>query len=216
MPEAWNEVVIYVDENDRISDYTLYALGLLDQSELRGMMSDVIAGRTVEDSEQTSYTYDELMGLTFKLVPESSKYAQQQDGTWADMSDDADYMRSVVDDAEELRVVGIVRPSEENDTGSNWGAVLYTPELTEHLVEAVNASDVVAAQEVNPNTDIFTGLPFEDTTVNLTMDAIEAMIDQMPSEQGAQLRSYVDGLREDGLSDEEIVRAAALLGEAWT
>ena len=58
-------------------------------------MSDVIAGRTVEDSEQTSYTYDELMGLTFKLVPESSKYAQQQDGTWADMSDDADYMRGV-------------------------------------------------------------------------------------------------------------------------
>lgn len=103
MPEAWNEVVIYVDENDRISDYTLYALGLLDQSELRGMMSDVIAGRTVEDSEQTSYTYDELMGLTFKLVPESSKYAQQQDGTWADMSNDADYMRGVVDDAEELR-----------------------------------------------------------------------------------------------------------------
>lgn len=207
MPEAWNEVVIYVDENDRISDYTLYALGLLDQSELRGMMSDVIAGRKVEDSEQTSYTYDELMGLTFKLVPESSKYAQQQDGTWADMSDDADYMRGVVDDAEELRVVGIVRPSEENDTGSNWGAVLYTPELTEHLVEAVNASDVVAAQEANPNTDIFTGLPFEDTTVNLTMDAIEAMIDQMPSEQGAQLRSYVDGLREDGLSDEEIASA---------
>ncbi len=147
------------------------------------------------------------MGLTFKLVPESSKYAQQQDGTWADMSDDADYMRGVVDDAEELRVVGIVRPSEENDTGSNWGAVLYTPELTEHLVEAVNASDVVAAQEANPNTDIFTGLPFEDTTVNLTMDAIEAMIDQMPSEQGAQLRSYVDGLREDGLSDEEIASA---------
>ena len=209
MPEAWNEVVIYVDENDRISDYTLYALGLLDQSELRGMMSDVIAGRKVEDSEQTSYTYDELMGLTFKLVPESSKYAQQQDGTWADMSDDADYMRGVVDDAEELRVVGIVRPSEENDTGSNWGAVLYTPELTEHLVEAVNASDVVAAQEANPNTDIFTGLPFEDTTVNLTMDAIEAMIDQMPSEQGAQLRSYVDGLREDGLSDEEIASASA-------
>ncbi len=52
MPEAWNEVVIYVDENDRISDYTLYALGLLDQSELRGMMSDVIAGRKVEDNEQ--------------------------------------------------------------------------------------------------------------------------------------------------------------------
>ena len=61
MPEAWNEVVIYVDKNDRISDYTLYALGLMDQSELRGMMADVIAGEKVEETETTTYTYDEFM-----------------------------------------------------------------------------------------------------------------------------------------------------------
>ena len=208
MPESWNEVVIYVDRNDRISDYTLYALGLLDQSDLRGLMADVIAGKRVEEVEQTSYTYDELMDLAFKLVPESSKYAEQDDGTWLDMEDDGAYMTDVVNNAEEVRVVGIVRPSEDNDSGSNWGAVLYTPELMEHMVGLVNDSAVVAAQQDNPSTDIFTGMPFQDSSTDeLTMEGIEALISQMPAEQGAQLQVYVDQLRGEGLSDEEIASA---------
>ena len=207
MPEAWNEVVIYVDKNDRISDYTLYALGLLDQSDLRGMMADVIAGEKVEETEKTTYSYDDLMALTFKLLPESEKYAEQSDGTWADMSDDEDYLRDAVDAAEEVRVVGIVRPSKDNATGSNWGAVLYTPELMEHLIEQVDESPAVKAQEDAPGTDIFTGLPFEENTVSLSMDAIELMISQMPSDQAAELTEYIDGLRTEGMSDEDIAAA---------
>ena len=207
MPETWNEVVIYVDKNDRISDYTLYALGLMDQSELRGMMADVIAGEKVEETETTTYTYDELMNLTFKLLPESAKYAEQADGTWADMSEDEDYLRDAVDAADEVRVVGIVRPSEDNATGSNWGAVLYTPELTEHLIEQVDESPAVQAQEETPGTDIFTGLPFEENTVSLSMDAIELMISQMPGDQAAELTEYIDGLRAEGMSDEDIAAA---------
>ncbi|MBM6778221.1 ABC transporter ATP-binding protein/permease [Collinsella tanakaei] len=208
MPESWDEVVIYVDRNDRISDYTLYALGLLDQADLRGMMADVIAGKEVDEVEQTSYTYDELMDLTFKLVPESSKYAEQDDGTWKDMADDENYLRDVVDGAEEVRVVGIVRPSEDSDVGSNWGAVLYTPELMEHLVGIVNDSAAVAAQKDNPGTDIFTDMPFSDSSSDeLTMEGIDALIAQMPADQASQLQDYIDELRAEGLSDDEIASA---------
>ena len=208
MPEDWNEVVVYVDRNDRISDYTLYALGLLDQDELRGMMSDVLAGEKVESREMTSYTYDDLLNLTFKVLPESSKYAEQDDGTWADMSDDAAYMEDEVDAAETVRVVGIVRPTEDNSSGSNWGAVLYTPELMEHMVEAVDESPVVAAQEDSPSTDIFTGTPFsDDVDVNLSMEDIDQMIAQMPAGQGEQLQAYVDQMRDEGMSDEAIASA---------
>ena len=206
MPENWNEVVLYIDNNGRISDYTLYALGLLDQSELRGMMASVVAGRSVDEVESTSYTYDELMDLTFKLVPEGSKYAEQDDGTWADMSEDDAYMTDVINNAEELHVVGIVKPTEENDE-SNWGTMLYTPELIEHLIEVGSSSAAVQAQEQDPTTDIFTGLPFQEDSVNLSMDAIEAMLTQLPAEQAAQMSSYIDGLRAEGMSDDEIARA---------
>ena len=207
LPRAWNEMLLLTDENGRVSDYTLYALGLMDQSELRGMMADVLAGETVESSPQTSYSYDDLLGLTFKLVPESAKYAEQADGTWADMSDDDAYMTNVIDGAEEVKIVGIARQTEDSSL-SNWGMVLYTPALTEHVIEEVDVSPAVEAQEADPTTDIFTGLPFsDDVGVSLTMDEIEAMIGQMPSDQADQLQSYIDGLRDEGLSDEDIAEA---------
>ena len=208
MPEAWNEVVLYADKNDRISDYTLYALGLLDQADLRGMMSDALAGEKVSAADKTSYSYDELMDLEFKVLPETAKYAEGDDGVWEDKSEDDDYLTQAIDDAESVRVVGIVRPTEENSSGSNWGAVLYTPELMEHLVNEVNESDVVAAQEENPDTDIFTGVPFATNDAEaLTMEGIEAMIEQMPGEQGEQIGAYVDQMRAQGMSDEEIAEA---------
>ena len=208
MPEAWNEVVLYADKNDRISDYTLYALGLLDQADLRGMMSDALAGEKVSAADKTSYSYDELMDLEFKVLPETAKYVEGDDGVWEDKSEDDDYLTQAIDDAESVRVVGIVRPTEENSSGSNWGAVLYTPELMEHLVNEVNESDVVAAQEENPDTDIFTGVPFATNDAEaLTMEGIEAMIEQMPGEQGEQIGAYVDQMRAQGMSDEEIAEA---------
>ena len=208
MPEAWNEVVLYADKNDRISDYTLYALGLLDQADLRGMMSDALAGEKVGAADKTSYSYDELMDLEFKVLPETAKYAEGDDGVWEDKSEDDDYLTQAIDDAESVRVVGIVRPTEENSSGSNWGAVLYTPELMEHLVNEVNESDVVAAQEENPDTDVFTGVPFATSDAEaLTMESIEAMIEQMPGEQGEQIGAYVDQMRAQGMSDEEIAEA---------
>ena len=209
MPEAWNQVVIYVDENNQISDYTLYALGLLDQDDLSGLMSDVIAGNDVDDFDTTSYTYDELLGLTFKLVPESSKYEEQDDGTWADMSDDDDYMTDIIDAAETIEVVGIVRPVDSDSGSSNtFGSVLYTSDLITHLIEEVDASDVVQAQRENSTIDIFTGYAFSiNDESELTMDDIEDMIDQMSSTQGEQVQAYIEQLRESGMSDEDIIDA---------
>ena len=51
-PEAYNEVVLIVEENNQILDYTLYALGLLDQDELEEKYEKILDGEEVEDEEQ--------------------------------------------------------------------------------------------------------------------------------------------------------------------
>ena len=205
MPKAWNEAVIYVDKNDRISDYTLYALGLLDQTDLKGMMSDVVAGKDAQKTEKRSYTYDELMGLTFKVMPETAKY-QENGGVWTDMSDDDTFMKGAVDGAETVKIVGIVRPSDDNK-GTNWGAVLYTPELMERMIAEVDDSAVVAAQKATPDVDVLSGMPFTDDDEELDMAGLEALIAKMPDQQAAQMQQYIQGMQAQGMSDDAIVRA---------
>ena len=208
MPRSWNEAVIALDEHGRISDYTLYALGLLDQSQLKDMMRNVLAGKKVEATKESSYTYDQLMDQTFKLVPESAKYQKQADGTWKDMTDDQAFLKNAVDNGETIKIVGVVRSKSESSTGSRYGGVLYPSSLMKHMVETVAASDVVKAQQNEPGTDIFTGYPFTDSsTGTLGMDEIEAMIAGMPAAQAQQVRASIDQMRKQGMSDDEIAAA---------
>ena len=207
-PQAWNEVVVCLDSDGNISDYTLYSLGLKDQDELRDMMSDALAGKKLDDPEPVEYTYDELMGLTFKLVPQSAYYEEQDDGTWADMSEDADYVDEIAAAGDGIKVVGIVKPSEDSlasSTNAMYGGVLYTNALMEHLIEQVNESEVVKAQRDDSNTDIFTGyaFPAEDEE-DLTMDGIQEIgRPRMPAAQGEQIQAYIDQMRDQGMSDDE-------------
>ena len=218
MPQAWNEVVIALDEHGRISDYTLYALGMLDQSDLKGMMRNVLAGKKVEGAKETSYSYDELMKPVFRLVPESSKYQKQADGTWKDMSEDAAFMKSAVAAGEQVHVVGVVRATgDAGATVARYGGVLYPASLMKHMVETVAASDVVAAQKADPGTDIFTGYPFSDTaSATMSLDEIESMIGMMGGEQATQARAYIDQMRAQGSSDEEIAAAFSKLMSSQT
>ena len=218
MPQAWNEVVIALDEHGRISDYTLYALGMLDQSDLKGMMRNVLAGKKVEGAKETSYSYDELMKLVFRLVPESSKYQKQADGTWKDMSEDAAFMKSAVAAGEQVHVVGVVRATgDAGATVARYGGVLYPASLMKHMVETVAASDVVAAQKADPGTDIFTGYPFSDTaSATMSLDEIESMIGMMGGKQATQAQAYIDQMRAQGSSDEEIAAAFSKLMSSQT
>ena len=117
-PKAYNEVVLIVDENNQISDYTLYALGLKDQKELEKRWTAVENGEEVKDSEQTSYTYDELLNLQFKLIL-NSDYYQKQNGIWMDKSEDEEYMKQKIANADTIKIVGIIKQNEQSVANRN-------------------------------------------------------------------------------------------------
>jgi putative ABC transport system permease protein len=210
MPSAWNEVVIVLDENGKISDFTLYALGLKDQSELEDMVKQALDGEEIPESGSSTYTLDELMSLTFKLVPESAYYQKNDDGTWTDMSDDEDYLKQIVDNADTIEVVGVVQATGNGSSSSSnigqWGGVLYTKDLMTHLIDEVDSSEIVQQQKADASTDVFTGYPFSDGE-DLTMDDIDQMIAEMPESQASQVQSYIDQMRSAGMSDDEIISA---------
>ena len=209
MPEKYNEVVIVTDENNQIDDYTLYALGLMDPEEFDQMMEDAMNGKEVEKTPQVSYTYDELLDLKFKLLI-NTDYFVKENGVWVDQSDDDLYMTEVINNAEEVSVVGILRPKEGVTSTSISGTVGYLSSLTQYLVEKVNDSEIVKEQKENPDTDIFTGFPFvtdEAQEEPLTMEDIEQYIATLPETEAAQVTASLQRARESGMTDEQILAA---------
>lgn len=223
-PEAYNEVVVLVNERNEMSDIALYALGLRDQSELSGMMAKIMAGESFDiDTGDLSFSYDELMNLEFRLLVASDLYKANGEGGYDDMSEDEEYMRGVLDAAPVIKVVGILRPNSDSLMASSTsGGIGYTAALTEYMINRVNESELVVKQRENPSVDVFTGIEFpeEDEEPEEAMSQEEAMqliMGMMTPEQLGQLsQSLVAGLSPEQQAElmtlPEENRQAALFG----
>lgn len=162
LPEEYDEVVVIITENNEMSNMTLYTLGLFDQAELSDMMSHIMAGEAwdIENSNE-SYSYDDLMGLTFTALTPSDMFKKNDDGGYDDMSSDNEFMESAMKNGTELKVVGVIRPNSDSMISANsTGGIGYTAALTEHMIDAANGSKLVKMQKDNPDVDIFTGIAF--------------------------------------------------------
>ncbi len=179
-PTNYNEVVLIVNENNEISDYTLYALGLKDQKELEEKWNKVQNGETVEETETTSYTYDELLNLSFKLIL-NSDYYKKENGLWIDKSEDEDYMKELLNNCENINVVGIIKQNEQSVATGMSGGIGYTKDLKEYVINKTNEAEIVKEQKDNPDINVFTGLAFPDKDTK-TFD-----YSQLSDEQRARL-----------------------------
>lgn len=172
-PKNYDEVLLVVDKNNEISDAYLYSIGLLDDTELEEKMNKVKNGEEVEEStEVAKYSYEDILKLTYKLVL-NSDYYEKDNNIWIDKSENSIYMKKLLDNSLELKVVGIVRPSEEAVSASINGAIAYTSDLTEYVVNKINDSEIVKEQKASPEVNVFTGLKFqkdENDSTSLTID----------------------------------------------
>ncbi len=196
-PENYNEVVLIVDENNEINDYTLYTLGLKNQNEIEKNMQKIENNEPIEENEQTSYTYEELLNLSYKLLL-NSDYYQKQNGMWIDKSEDETYMKQKIAEAPTIKVVGIVKPSTQSVATSLNSGIGYTKELKEYVIQKSNEAEIVKEQKENPEINIFTNMnfPTEEENSSFTYDSLSA-----------QQKAYMQTL-----SGEEI----AALMEAYT
>jgi putative ABC transport system permease protein len=197
-PTAYDEVVVVVDENNELSDIALYSLGILDQKDLTTMYEKIMKGEKIEGGSVASYTYEDLLDLTFKLVLNTDVY-EKENGVWADKSDKEAFMKPVIKDALEIKVVGVLRPNEEITAASISGSVAYTHELNEYVIEKINSSPIVREQELTPDTNVLTGMPFDmdEYTENLTMDDVREYIATLPETQQAQMGAMLGTMSEE-------------------
>ena len=190
-PDEYNEVVLVVDENNEISDFTLYALGLKDQSELSEMYQNIVNGTPFE-VEQTSYDMDDLVGMKFKFVL-NSDYYELENGIWVDKRNNDDYMKELLDNAEELVITGIIKPNEESIIASTAGSVMYLKDLKEYVINKINESEIAQAQLENPDINVFTGQEFSDEEFDistLTPEQMAYLQSLSPTEMAQVIATY--------------------------
>ena len=167
LPNNYDEIVIAVNKDNMLSDYTLYALGLLDQDELINKYQAVLKGEEVPKAEDISYTYQELLDLKYKVLLNTDYYVLNK-GVYYDQRSNEDFLNKLLDKALELKVVGIIRPKEGTLANTSaYGCVYYTSDLTKYVIDKINESDIAKKQLDNKNINVLTGKEFSTKEFNI-------------------------------------------------
>lgn len=162
-PQNYNEVVIGVDSDNNITDYALYSLGLLNQDEVVDSYNKILQGDSNEietTNNKKSYSYEELMNSKFKLVFNCDLF-EKVNGIWIDQSDNEDYIKNVVKNAQEVKVVGIIRQKDNTMSSGMLGGIYYSSKMSDYVIEQCENSQIVKEQKENKDINIFTGNSFK-------------------------------------------------------
>ncbi len=165
LPKNYNEIVIMVNKDNYISDYTLYSIGLLDSEELVKKYEALLKGEEITNLEEMSFEYEDLLNLKYKVLLNTDYYVKENN-LWIDKNNDEKYMNNILQNALELKIVGIIKPNEEMITTNNYGGIMYTKELTEYVIKKINESTIAKEQLANKNINIFTNKEFSNEEFN--------------------------------------------------
>ena len=210
-PTNANEVVLVVNRNNQISKMALYMLGVLDQSELEEIMTKLMQEGTYESSHMEPYNMSDFIGMEFMLLNTSdfyeikdtdgshkgdSEYYYTVDGVeypiWKDLRKDLIHYNQeefVTENGTKLVISGIVRPREGVSATSISGAIGYTKDLTDYILDRNTESKVIVQQKATPDHNVLTGLSFE--RIPYTRENIQELIDKVDDATMEMLYEYM-------------------------
>ena len=200
-PTSKDEVVLVVGKNNSISKMALYMLGVLDQSELEGIMNSIMAGEKYESEDIEPFPIDYFLDMKFKLINtedffiESDRTYTVGDKTYPVWNDVRDFYtedqlsKFITDNSIELKISGVIRPKVDASATSISGVIGYTKELTDSILQMNAESDVITQQIETPEVNVLTGLGFERT--KYTPETIGELIDKIDDAMMDQFYAYM-------------------------
>ncbi len=186
-PNDYNEIVLIVDENNELDDMALYSLGLKSKEEIDAMTKLAIKGDKI-DYESKKWSYKEICDREFRVILNSDCYTlDKETGLYTDLRENEAGLKYLYDNGTDIKVTGIIRPNKDAVSTMLRGSIAYTKDLTEFIVKKAQKSDAIKAQKKNPQTDIFTKLPFGENSQNLS-----------DKEKQTEFKKYLNTLDDNG------------------
>ncbi len=198
-PEAFNQVVLVVNERNQLPDLMLYALGLKDQASMQTLTEAVMKQEEVPVEEDASWSYGELCGRTYKMLLPSECYElDPATGAYTDLRTTEaglEFLYNAEATGVTLEVVGIIRPNPDATATMLGGAMGYTSLLTDYVLNRLENQPIIAAQLADPATDVLNGLPFptEDDQAPTDQEKRAAILDYIARQDTTQKAAmYLD------------------------
>ena len=142
LPEKKEDLVLVIDKNNCIDRSVLTSLGIYNE-------------------DLTQMKFSDLIGKTYKVITPDLYY--RKDGNkYVTYSSKGLYASDLYNEASiELTIKGIIRQKASAKTKLYGTSILYSPLLTDYILEYNNNCDIVKDQRKDPTVNVLTGEKFE-------------------------------------------------------
>ncbi|MBE6686864.1 MAG: ABC transporter ATP-binding protein/permease [Ruminococcaceae bacterium] len=200
-PSSYDEVVVVLDSNNEIDDMTLYALGFLNESEMKTLFDATFKGENIEFKEQ-KWSYEDICSREYRVVFNADRFGTKGDGLYYDKLEGAEdeqnkkiVVRELYNKGMPLKVTGIIRPAEDVDAPMLTGGICYTADLTEYMIKNSADADIIKAQTASPKYDVISGKPFEgsyeDDDISSKARDFKEYVSMLEGESGMRVKAEI-------------------------
>jgi putative ABC transport system permease protein len=181
-------------------------------------MSDLMQNGSYDSTPMEPYNLSDFLGMEFLLLNTSDFYAKRDNATytvgdkeypiWYDQRNGVFDQESFVQEkGTKLVISGIVRPREGVTATSISGAIGYTKELTDYILDLNTTSEVIHQQKETPEYNVLSGLKFE--RIPYTRENIGDLISKVDDATMEQLYAYMTDqiLKNEEFSDQLVVNS---------
>lgn len=211
--QSYDEVVLVLDKNNSLSASTLYRLGMITEEQYEQASERIKAG---EEANEIKISFDDIKEHKLYLVCACDTYVKNENGTFSQIDDRLMNRDKLLENAIELKIVGMVRAKEGAKNDDISTAVAYTSRLTDYIIKHTNESEIVKAQESETNINVCTGMSFDSADDKSKInDTVEYLSNLGISEKASfykLLMYYSSGSGEITENDENKMASAL---DAW-
>lgn len=166
LPKNKEDLVIVIDKNNCINRDVLTSLGIYTE-------------------DINSFKFSDIIGKKYKVITPDMYYVKEGNRyrtySYMGYSNDDMYNTATI----ELEIKGIVRQKESAKSKLYNTSILYSPLLTDYLLEYNNSCDIVIDQKNNPTVDVLTGEKFKVIEGDYSISSIAYQYEKNLSNFGA-------------------------------
>lgn len=213
-PQNYDEIVMVLDENNEISLLTLYKMGMLPAADYKDMLKKISNGEKVEIATE-SWSYQDICKKELFLLPASDSYVKGSNGLYSKVTEPEELAEIVREKSVKLKITGIIRPIEGNETRLITTDLGYTKSLTDYLISYAENSDIVKAQRADETKNILNGMSFspknDDEKIN---DVLQYFKNMGVSEKAKLIKTFMSAAgTQENAKTSQIVQQMAKLTE---
>ncbi len=204
-PQKLDEVILVLDRSNSVSADKLYQLGFINAEDYEVIVEKI---KNEEDVDAISFDYESICKHDFYLVPMCDQYKKNDNGTYTFIGDDKTKFESMAENGLKLKISGIVRPKEDASNATITTPIGYTSLLTDYIITHTDDSEIVKAQEADPEINVLNNMKFEAKDENAKIKDAKSYVKNLSTSQKSTFYQAIMYFENQG---EDLTQAVQLL-----